>query len=187
MKTSNLILSLLTLALIAGCRGSESPPPEEASRDPLPSRPAHQAPPSPQTGQAPAFVLPTPDGDSLRLADFEGKTLLVNFWATWCGPCLVEIPDLVALQNELGDARFSVIGISMDFEDPEVIQSFVDRMGINYPIAIDQGDVAENFGGVYSLPTTFVVDSEGSITQRMIGLFPVDAFKPHLRSMIEAE
>ena len=177
---------VLSLLIIGGCAESNTSTPEFAEVPALPHA-FPQSVPLDQPAKAPNFNVTTLAGDQLTLADLSGKTVLLNFWATWCGPCIAEIPDLIALQEELGTDKFVVVGLSMDMVEPDIVKEFARDMEINYPIAIDEGAIAEDFGGIFSLPTTFVVDKEGYIQQRTIGIFPTEAFKPHLISMIEAD
>ena len=135
----------------------------------------------------PAFVLPTLSGGTFDSSAQNGRVLVVNFWATWCAPCRVEIPDLIALQEELGGEQFDVVGISLDTDEPAYVKEYAEAMDINYPMMIDDGEIAEAFGGVYALPTTYVIDKKGKITHRTIGLFPVDSVKDALIAMIDAE
>ena len=177
---------LVFVFFLAGCQQSDksenASPPVPVVPEVLPRANAFEGP-----VPAPDFSVPGLDSDTLHFVDFKGKTTLINFWATWCGPCIAEIPDLIALQEELGHESFAVIGLSMDLTGVEDVQKFVESMNINYPIGMDEGRVAEAFGGVYSLPTTYVIDKNGIIRQRTIGIFPTEAFKPHLISMIEAD
>ncbi len=176
--TSIHLLCISFLAVGAtGCQpaGNGIPAPDSTA----PARSAEEAGPV-------DFVLPTIDGDSLRMADYNGKVVLLNFWATWCAPCRHEIPDLIDLYEELGPDDFAVIGISLDEADTDLVRQFVEDMEINYPIALDQmGAVAEIFGGVYALPTTFVLDRNGGIVHRTIGLFPTTSMKEELVTLIE--
>ena len=177
---------LIVLLFFGGCQSEQAQTPEYAEVPTIPNTfPQSSALKEPVS--APDFKVTTLEGQSLSLSDLRGKTVLVNFWATWCGPCIAEIPDLIALQEELGEENFAVVGLSMDLIEEDIVQEFVESMEVNYPIAIDEGKIAEEFGGVFSLPTTFVIDKEGQIKQRTIGIFPAEAYKPHLISMIESD
>lgn len=138
-------------------------------------------------GTMPEFTLETLDGKVFDSSKQDGRVLVVNFWATWCAPCREEIPDLVELQNDLGGEKFDVVGISMDEEGDTYVKEFADAMDINYPIMIDNGNVAEAFGNVFVLPTTFVIDKSGKITHRTFGIFPAEKAKADLEELIAAD
>lgn len=132
----------------------------------------------------PPFTKVTLRGDSLAAADLEGKITLVNFWATWCGPCVVEMPELIGLRAEWKDRPFEIVGVSMDEEGFDVVGPFAEDFGVNYPIILDRGPLADAFGGVYGLPTTFIVDAGGTVLHRYIGLFPFDEVREDLDRML---
>ena len=115
------------------------------------------------------FTLTDLDGRTLSSADWKGKVVLVNFWATWCPPCLAEIPDLIALQNKYRD-RLVVVGISEDEIAPEMVKRFATDRKINYPIAMTNPDLYKRFTGITALPTTFVLDPDGQIAYKRVGL-----------------
>ena len=115
------------------------------------------------------FTVTDLDGRTLSSADWKGKVVLVNFWATWCPPCLAEIPDLIALQNKYRD-RLVVIGISEDEISPEVVKRFATERKINYPIAMTSADLQTRFTGITALPTTFVLDPDGQIAYKRVGI-----------------
>ena len=118
----------------------------------------------------PGFTVTDLDGKTVSFADLRGKVVLVNFWATWCPPCRAEIPDLVALQDKYRD-KLVVIGISED-EDatPAQVKAFGVERKVNYPIVMKTPELAKIFKGVSALPTTFVIDPEGKIRQRHVGM-----------------
>ena len=125
------------------------------------------------------------NGERLTNADFEGKVSVVNFWATWCGPCIVEIPEFVALQEKWKDRPFQFIGVSLDEEGFEVIRPFVEDFMMQYPQIWDpRAELGEAFGGVYALPVTFVVDGDGRIRAGHAGLFPLEEYLPDLERLV---
>ncbi len=132
---------------------------------------------------APNFVMPTLDGHTFRLEDYGGRVVVLNFWATWCAPCRVEIPDLIEMQSELGEARVRFVGISVDHEPEGVVRAFVEEAGINYPIVIDDGTVSDRYGGVYALPMTFVIDRDGVIRRSKTGLVRKGELMPFLEEL----
>jgi len=119
------------------------------------------------------FTITDLDGRTLSSADWKGKVVLVNFWATWCPPCLAEIPDLIALQNKYRD-RLVVVGISEDEISPEVVKQFAAEKKINYPIAMTNPDLYKRFTGINALPTTFVLDGDGQIAYKRVGLLQAE-------------
>ncbi len=128
----------------------------------------------------PEFQRPTLAGDVLTSSSLSGKVTIVNFWATWCGPCIIEIPDLVALYDEWSDRDIEIVGVSMDPEGFEIVEPFATDFQISYPIIMDDGELAEAFGGVYALPTTFLVDANGTVVYRFLGLIPFDEMKDRI-------
>jgi thiol-disulfide isomerase/thioredoxin len=132
---------------------------------------------------APDFKLAGLDGKPLTLADSHGKVVLLNFWATWCGPCRAEIPDLVALQHKYRD-RLQILGLVVDDDDQEAIKSFVADFGINYPVAIAGDDVRLQYGGIAALPTSFVLDAEGRVVQKHEGLRDPLLYETEIRSLL---
>lgn len=136
----------------------------------------------------PDLTLETLGGRSIRLAQQDGRVLLLNFWATWCAPCRKEIPELKTLHRELHPKGLTVIGIALDREGREVVQPYVKKQKINYPIAVDSEGTAEaELGPIRGLPTTLVVNTKGEITKRVLGIFPVDQMKPTLEEMLSPE
>lgn len=118
---------------------------------------------------APDFTLPDLGGAEVSLQDFQGKFLLVNFWATWCGPCKVEMPSLEDLHRRFKSERFAVLGISNDIFGAKVVQPYVEAQGLTFPILLDPKlDVSNSFQ-VLSLPTTYLIDPEGNIIGELSG------------------
>src|SRR5215469_18039454 len=132
---------------------------------------------------APAFQLDMLDGKPLRVADYKGKVILLNFWATWCGPCRAEIPDLVGLQNKYKD-QLQIIGLVVDDDDREAIRKFVEKFRINYPVAIATDELRNDYGGIPALPTSFVLDAEGRVVQRHEGLRDPVLYEAEIRSLL---
>jgi peroxiredoxin len=119
---------------------------------------------------APDFTLESLDGKSLRLSDLRGKAVLLNFWATWCEPCKIEMPWFVELQNEYGSRGLQVVGVAMDDSSEEEITKFAKEMGVNYPILIGKEAVGEAYGGVPALPESFFISRDGRIVDKIMGL-----------------
>jgi thiol-disulfide isomerase/thioredoxin len=132
---------------------------------------------------APDFKLTGLDGKLVSLADTHGKVVLVNFWATWCGPCRAEIPDLIALQEKYKD-HLQILGLAVDDDDQDAMQEFVKKFGINYPVAVATDKIRFQYGGIPALPTSFVLDSEGRIVQKHEGLRDPILYETEVRSLI---
>ena len=126
--------------------------------------------PEKERKNAPDFSLKDADGKTVRLSDYKGKVVLLDFWATWCGPCKIEIPWLKDFQRKYRDQGFEVIGVSMDEEGWQVVKPFVSEAGINYRIVIGDDSTAQLYGGVDALPTAFVIDRDGKIAAVHVGL-----------------
>jgi thiol-disulfide isomerase/thioredoxin len=123
-----------------------------------------------QASAAPDFTLPSLDGKSIRLSDLRGKAVLLNFWATWCGPCKIEMPWFVELQNQYGAQGLQIVGVAMDDASKEDIAKFAKDMGVNYPILIGKESVGDEYGGVPALPESFFIGRDGKVVDKMIGL-----------------
>jgi thiol-disulfide isomerase/thioredoxin len=119
---------------------------------------------------APDFTLESLDGKTMKLSDFRGKAVLLNFWATWCGPCKIEMPWFVELQNQYAAQGFQIVGVAMDDASKEDIGKFAKDMGVNYPILIGKESVGDQYGGVPALPESFLIGRDGKIVDKIIGL-----------------
>ena len=115
------------------------------------------------------FTARTIDGKDLSLASLRGKVVIVNFWATWCPPCRAEIPDLVALQSKYKD-QLQIIGVSQDEAPPSTVAQFAAEHGMNYPVVMDTPEIERLFTNIHALPTSFIIDRDGRIAQRHVGM-----------------
>jgi len=132
---------------------------------------------------APDFKLAALDGKPLTLAALQGKVIFLNFWATWCGPCRAEVPDLIALQDRY-KGRLQIIGLNVDDDDSAEIQKYVDETGINYPVAMTSNDVRILYGGIPALPTSFILDTEGRVVQKHVGLWNPAVYETEIRALL---
>jgi len=135
-------------------------------------------------GRLPDHEFELEGGEPIRMSDFRGQVLMVNYWATWCGPCRREIPELVRLKEEHGSKGFEIIGVSVDEEGFDVINPFLKEFDVNYPIVVDDYTYGDKLGGVYMVPTTYVVDRDGNIVFRKIGEIKVDNILPKLEPLL---
>jgi thiol-disulfide isomerase/thioredoxin len=132
---------------------------------------------------APDFKLTSLDGKPLTLADVRGKVVFLNFWATWCGPCRAEVADLVDLQERY-KGRLQIIGLNVDDDDAAEIQKYVLETGINYPVAMTSNEVRTQYGGIPALPTSFVLDTEGRVVQKHVGLWGPAVYETEIRALL---
>jgi len=119
---------------------------------------------------APDFALQSIDGKTLRLSDFRGKAVLLNFWATYCAPCRIEMPWFVELQNRYAAEGLQVVGVAMDDASPDDIEKFASELGVNYPILFGEETVRNAYGGVQFLPSTFYIGRDGKVVGKVFGL-----------------
>ena len=123
-----------------------------------------------KSSPAPDFTLESLDGKTTHLSDFRGKAVLLNFWATWCGPCKIEMPWFVDFQKQYGSQGLQIVGVAMDDASKEDIGKFAKDLGVNYPILIGKESVGDQYGGVPALPETFLIARDGKIVNKIIGL-----------------
>jgi thiol-disulfide isomerase/thioredoxin len=123
-----------------------------------------------KNGVAPDFSLQALDGKTTKLSDFRGKAVLLNFWATWCAPCKIEMPWFVELQRQYGPEGLQIIGVAMDDASTKDIADFAKEMGVNYPVLLGKEAVGDEYGGVQFLPENFYIDRNGKVVDRAFGL-----------------
>lgn len=125
------------------------------------------------------------DGSIVSSDAYKGKVLVVNFWATWCPPCRKEIPYLIKLQEKYREKGFSVIGISMDEGGRKLVNKFITKLKVNYPVIIGNAKIARGFGGVIGIPVSFVVDREGNLVKRLDGYISEKVLDRELSKLFE--
>jgi len=175
-----LVLALSTS--FSGCKNWLSASAQEGeSKGPLPA--------------APDTTFKDLNGKDVSLSSFHGKVVVLNFWATWCEPCQVEIPWMIDLQAKYSDKGFTLLGAAMDDEGASVVQPYVQntefdvdgkKMKMNYPIVLGTDDITSKFGGLIGLPTTIVITRDGKIAKRFIGLAHRDQLEKQVRALLES-
>lgn len=134
------------------------------------SRSASSQGPSLQGKPAPDFALHALDGQTVHLSDFRGKGVLLNFWATWCQPCKIEMPWFAELQKQYGPQGLQIVGVAMDDAGPKEISKFAHDLGVNYPILVGEESVGDAYGGLPFLPATFYIGRDGKVVDKVYGL-----------------
>jgi thiol-disulfide isomerase/thioredoxin len=132
---------------------------------------------------APAFSLTDITGKPLNLSDYQGKVVVLDFWATWCGPCRIEIPGFIDLQKRYAAQGFTMIGISMD-DSPEPVVDFYKQFQMNYPVAVGNDRLGELYGGMPGLPTTFVIGRDGRIYAKHSGAYDPSVFETEIKELL---
>ena len=132
---------------------------------------------------APPFLVADIDGNVISTAEWHGKVVLLNFWATWCPPCREEIPEMIELASRYKD-RLQVIGVSMDDGSVDDVKAFVKEEGMNYPVVMWSPEIVREYGGVPALPTSFVINPAGRVVQKHVGLFSIDTYETEIRALL---
>lgn len=177
MKNKPLILAGLFIAAAAAVLALT------AARKPITSpNEATMTPPSPTP--SPAWELKGVDGKTVKSSDFAGKVAILDFWATWCGPCRMEIPGFIELQKEYAEKGLVVIGISLDQDSASAVKPFMEKMGINYPIVLGDETTVSAFGGIEGIPTTFIIDRAGNIVRKHVGYATKAEFEADLKPLL---
>ena len=117
--------------------------------------------------------------------NLQGQSLLIMFFATWCPPCIQEIPNLIAIQNTYAKKKFSIVGISVDQEGQTVVKKLIKKKQINYPVAMADDKVLRGFGGVYGIPTAFLVNRNGNIVKKYTGFIPHSVLVKDIKRVLE--
>lgn len=133
---------------------------------------------------APDFELASLDGKKVKLSDYRGKAVVLNFWATWCGPCKVEMPWFVALENQYRAQGLEIIGVSMDDGGKDGVQKFAQQMGINYTVLMGKDSVGAAYGGVQGLPTTFYIGRDGRVLDSVSGLISKSEIEDNIKKAL---
>lgn len=147
--------------------------------------PREEAPVVEGTAGRADFLVRTLDGKSLSYNDFAGKPLIVDFWATWCGPCRFAMPHLDALEARHADDGLRVVGVSVDDVEPRIVQKYVDKLGVDFQIAMASEQILTDFGPLNALPTTFFINREGEIVRRVVGYIDEETLEAYAQEILK--
>lgn len=175
MKKYLILISALTISFISvACSDDvkENPDNRELSSGSIES-----------AEKAPDFSLTSTNGESIKLSDYQGKVVILDFWATWCPPCRKGIPDLVEIQNEFKDDVI-VIGVSLDDDTKSEVVPFMKEYGINYPVVYGDNKVVTDFGSINAIPTSFIINKKGEIVEKHVGLVPKSTYVNRIKQIL---
>lgn len=172
---TRLIAAALLVVLLAACTSSA----ERTARSTVKPVGARQT--------APEFALKDVNGATVRLSDYRGKVVLLNFWATWCGPCKFEVPWFIEFEQANKDRGFAVIGVSMDEEGWEVVKPFLAEWNVNYRTLLGNSIIAQLYGGVDALPTSFLIDRDGKVASAHQGLISKSVYQNEIQELLSAQ
>lgn len=133
---------------------------------------------------APDFNLKDANGTQVKLSDYRGKVVLLNFWATWCGPCKMEIPWFMEFEQKFKDQGFAVLGVSMDEDGWDAVKPYIQNHKINYRILMGDDAVGNLYGGIDSLPSTFIIDRDGRVASAHIGLVGKKDYEQEIEHLV---
>lgn len=190
VKFSRLRAVLAFSVLVAGTACLTSPGCSSGPAEANVTGASSTAPLSPKQGKrqmAPDFALKDENGATVHLSDYKGKVVVLNFWATWCGPCQVEIPWFVQFEREYKDRGFAVVGVSLDDDGWSSVKPFIADQQINYRILLGNDSVSTLYGGVDSLPTTFLVDRSGRVASVHVGLVNKNTYKNEISHLLDGD
>jgi peroxiredoxin len=137
-----------------------------------------------QRKSAPSFTLQDAEAQDVTLSGYQGKVVLLNFWATWCGPCQEEIPWFIDFENNYRDRGFAVLGVSLDEDGWKAVRPYIQDKRMNYPVMLGNGKMTELYGGIDAIPTTLLVDRSGKIAARYIGVPGKAAYEKHILQLL---
>ena len=177
-------LASAALVVAAGCHSAHADPGKNSARkaqDPAEARNLVRFVKNPDP--APRLEVDDHDGKPISLDGAKGKIVLLNFWATWCGPCRAEIPDLIELQKKYKD-QLRIIALATDEDEPAEVKKFAQKAGINYQIGMATDSLRVEYGGIPALPTSFIIDPEGRVVQKHIGLNDPSIYELEVRALL---
>ncbi len=179
------MMSIMAMSLLLGCDGSSSPKTASAqSGSGSRSDGGQQQVQAGDSRQASDFSLTTLAGEAISLESYSGKVLILDFWATWCPPCVKEIPHFVELYNQYSGEGVEFLGVSVDRGGPSVVQKFLDKHDVKYAVAMANMEIVDAYEAYGGIPTTFIIDRQGKIIEKVVGYRDKKFFEDHIKNLL---
>lgn len=189
-----MLIIVLAMSLF-GCSSDRQPGPDDASAasgQQLSSEPAQRLDPYSSPLYAAQKVAPAQDftaqllnGETFQLSDQKGKVVLLNIWAEWCSPCHDETPEFVDLYNKYKEQGLVILGISIDERGKSVVQPFVEKYNVTYPMIIDDGSIMDKYGPTMGIPTSYIIDKKGNLRYFAVGPLTLKELTPRIEDLLE--
>lgn len=188
MKTSISIVIFFSFVLLFSACSSENKDGDgtQLAEEPLERIDPQSAPlyPATQLAKTEDFEMPLVSGGSFRLSDHTGKVIIMNIWATWCPPCHDETPDFVELYNQYKEDGLLILGVSIDEQGRSVVEPFMEKYEVNYPMIIDDGTVMDKYGPTMGMPTSYILDKEGNLRYFAVGALTNRELEPKIQRLL---
>ncbi len=140
---------------------------------------------APDARQAPSFSVKTLEGKALRSSEFRNKPVILDFWATWCGPCRASMPHLSAMQSRYEKRGLTVVGMSVDDGGPQNVRKFASQLGVKFTLAMANDEILDAYGPIRSIPTTFFINRKGDIVRRVVGYIDGETMEDYVKEILE--
>ena len=134
--------------------------------------------------QAPSFAVRGVEGRVIRSGDFRGRPMVLDFWATWCGPCRASMPHLDAMQTRYRDRGLVIVGLSVDEQPPSEVRDFAQRLGVKFRLGMADEKVLDSFGPIRAIPTTFFINRQGEVVRRVVGYIDAETMDSYVRELL---
>jgi len=180
------LLFVLFLFLLGCSSPTETDTKTQIASEPLEQVDPNSAPlyPAKKEAKAKDFTATLTSGDTFQLSDYHGQVIVMNIWATWCTPCHDETPDFVDLFNKYKDQGLTILGVSIDEQGKSVVEPFMNKYNVNYPMIIDDGTIMDKYGPTMGIPTNYIIDKQGNLRYFSVGALTQKELKPKLVKLL---